>query len=144
MRLRCWLRWRERLPDKGLSGVSGQTALAPAGEPLSGRSEAGGLALAPAQLALVREIIDAILPDAEVWVFGSRATGLARPFSDLDLLFVKPDNLSWAEQAALRDGFEASDLPFRVDLVDARGLSGAMRSRIDQERVPLPAARATG
>lgn len=102
------------------------------------------LALTPAQLALVREIIDAILPDAEVWVFGSRATGRARPFSDLDLLFVKPDTLSWAERAALNERFEASELPFRVDLVGAQGLSGTMRNRIEQERVSLRAACATG
>ena len=146
MRLRCWLRWRNRLPDQGLVGVPGQAALAPSGDPPSGRPETDGLVLAltPAQLALVCEIIDAILPDAEVWVFGSRVTGRARPFSDLDLLFVKPDTLSWAERAALNERFEASELPFRVDLVGAQGLSSTMRSRIEQERVLLRAACATG
>jgi hypothetical protein len=41
-------------------------------------------------------------------------------------------------QAALRDGFEASDLPFLVDIVEADGLVGPMVSRIVNERLPLP------
>jgi predicted nucleotidyltransferase len=38
----------------------------------------------------VRDIIDAVIPGAAVSVFGSRSTGRARPYSDLDLLFTRP------------------------------------------------------
>ena len=81
--------------------------------------------------------MEAVLPGAEVWVFGSRATGHARPFSDLDLLVTQPPSLSWAQRAALRDGFEASDLPFRVDVVEADSLAPGFASRVEAERVPL-------
>jgi predicted nucleotidyltransferase len=46
------------------------------------------LQLADAEAREVRRIVDALIPGNEVWVFGSRATGRARPFSDLDLLVV--------------------------------------------------------
>ena len=60
-----------------------------------------------------------------------------RPFSDLDLLFTEPSTLTWAQRAALRDGFEASCLPFRVDVVESAGLSGAVAERIQAERVNM-------
>ena len=68
---------------------------------------------------------------------GSRATGKARPFSDLDLLVTQPPKLNWAQRAALRDGFEASRLPFRVDVVESAGLTSGVADRIRSERVDL-------
>lgn len=61
----------------------------------------------------------------------------ARPFSGLDLLVVQPAQLSWAQRAVLRDRFEASHLPFRVDVVEAESLSAGMAERVASESVPL-------
>ena len=96
-----------------------------------------GVALSPEQLHDVRKIIAEVIPGAQVWVFGSRATGKARPFSDLDLLLTQPPKLNWAQRAALRDGFEASRLPFRVDVVESAGLAFGVAERIRSERVDL-------
>ena len=95
------------------------------------------MALTPAQADSVRAIVESVIPGAEVHVFGSRATGRARPFSDLDLLFVQPARLTWLQRADLRDLFEASDLPFRVDVVEADGLAGGMAERVIRESVSL-------
>lgn len=94
-------------------------------------------ALAPEHAHTVRSIVESVLPGAQVRVFGSRASGRARPFSDLDLLFVRPGRLSWMQRADLRDRFEASDLPFRVDVVDADALTGGIADRVASESVPL-------
>ena len=96
------------------------------------------IALNQAQQQLVRQLIAAVLPGARVAVFGSRATGRARPFSDLDLLLIDPARLTWAQRAALRDAFEASSLPFTVDLVDAEGLAPGSAQRVWAEALPLP------
>lgn len=98
------------------------------------------VALTEEQLHTVRAIIDRVLPGAEVWVFGSRATGHSRPFSDLDLLLTQPRSLSWLQRADLRDAFEASELPFKVDVVEAEGLSGGIKERANAERVLLRAS----
>ena len=95
------------------------------------------VALSPPQVQAVRAILDAVIPGAQVHVFGSRATGRARPFSDLDLLVVQPAQLSWLQRADLRDRFEASDLPFRVDVVEVESLSPGMAERVASESVPL-------
>jgi uncharacterized protein len=93
--------------------------------------------LTPEHARAVRLIIRGVLPGAQVRVFGSRATGRARPFSDLDLLFVEPARLSWLQRADLRDRFEASDLPFRVDLVEADSLAAGMAEQVAAESVAL-------
>lgn len=49
-----------------------------------------------------------------VRVYGSRATGRARPSSDLDLALDPP--ISSRTLYDLMDAFEESDLPIRVDL----------------------------
>jgi uncharacterized protein len=95
--------------------------------------------LTPAHAHAVRAIIDSVLPGAQVRIFGSRATGRARPFSDLDLLLLEPVRLSWAQRADLRDRFEASDLPFRVDVVEAEALPVGMAARVADESVALSA-----
>ena len=96
------------------------------------------VALSAEQLRLVRQLINRVLPGAAVAVFGSRATGRARPFSDLDLLFCDPPRLSWFQRADLRDAFEASALPFNVDVVEMAGLAEGMRQRVQAESLPLP------
>lgn len=95
------------------------------------------IALTTAEQTLVREIVERVVPGARVQVFGSRATGRARPFSDLDLLFVAPSALSWTQRADLRNAFEASALPFRVDVVEADELAPGMAQRVRAEAVPL-------
>ncbi len=91
------------------------------------------VALTADQVQTVRAIVDRVIPGAHVCVFGSRATGRARPFSDLDLLVTLPASLIWSERADLRDAFEASDLPFRVDVVEASALPPGMAERVAGE-----------
>lgn len=93
--------------------------------------------LTPHQLHTVRSIVDGVIPGAQIRVFGSRATGTAGPFSDLELVVVDPVQLSWRQRAELRDRFEASGLPFRVDVVEATGLAEGLVERVWLESVPL-------
>ena len=98
----------------------------------------GAVALSPDQSRTVQQILARVIPGAQVVVFGSRSTGRARPFSDLDLLVLQPARLSWAQRADLRDAFEASNLPFSVDVVEAAGLAPGMAERVAAELRPLP------
>jgi type I restriction enzyme S subunit len=53
---------------------------------------------------------------AEILLFGSRSVGVQRPYSDIDLL-LRGDGLTAGQVEAMRDAFEESDLPYKVDLV---------------------------
>lgn len=93
--------------------------------------------LSPAQRLLLRQVLNSVLPEARVVVFGSRVTGRARPHSDLDLLVLDPPRLSWQQRADLEDALEASELPFRTDVVEADNLATDLRERIESEAQPL-------
>jgi predicted nucleotidyltransferase len=84
---------------------------------------------------MVLDILDAHLPaDVAVWVFGSRVTGHARPYSDLDLAIDAGRRLTIDETAILREAFDESDLPYRVDVVDWQAISAEFRSLIAADR----------
>ena len=71
--------------------------------------------LSPQQLRLVQDLLAAHLSGVEVWAYGSRVRGTARRYSDLDMVaFTEP--VHSAQLNILREAFEESDLPFRVDL----------------------------
>ena len=110
------------------------------GQPVAG-ARPGALDLSADQLRIVHGILDRVIPLGQVCAFGSRTTGRARRFSDLDLLVIEPRHLSWAQRADLRDLFEASELPFRVDVVEAEGLAAGMAQRVAGEQVALSAAQ---
>lgn len=94
-------------------------------------------ALTDPERLLVRQLVQRVIPDADFRIFGSRATGRARPFSDLDLLILRPERLSWEQRADLRDAFEASDLPYMVDVVEAAALPAGMAERVRLQMLTL-------
>jgi predicted nucleotidyltransferase len=87
---------------------------------------------------LVLDIPRAHLPrSTKAWVFGSRATGRARRYSDLDLAIDAGRPLTLDEIAILTEAFSESDLPYRVDVIDWREIDDRWRERIAAERVAL-------
>src|SRR4051794_40549565 len=111
-------------------------------------SGAAPLAIAEAHARIVRNILRAHLPGSvKVWVFGSRATGRARAYSDLDLAIDAERRLTLDECAILGEAFSDSDLPYRVDIVDWQAVDENFRRLIVAQLVPLnraPQARASG
>ena len=91
----------------------------------------------PADLETVRRILREHVPDLEVHAFGSRVGWNARETSDLDLALMTDEPLSIDRTAGLRSAFTASDLPFRVDIVDWATASEKFRQRILADHVVL-------
>jgi uncharacterized protein len=93
------------------------------------------------QRRLVLSILAATLPaSTTAWVFGSRATGRARRYSDLDLAIDAGRPLTLDETARLNEAFRESDLPYRVDLVDWQGIGDRFRQTIAADRLRLEEA----
>lgn len=74
---------------------------------------------------------------AKVFVFGSRARGNQRKFSDLDLAVECPTPLSLSFLAKIRSALEESDLPVKVDVVDMSELAESFRNNVLQERIEV-------
>jgi predicted nucleotidyltransferase len=73
-------------------------------------------------------------------VFGSRATGRARRYSDLDLAIDAGRPLTLDEIAGLAEAFSDSDLPYKIDLADWHNIDDRWRQSITAERVALTEA----
>jgi len=94
------------------------------------------VALNTDQMLWVQNVLRSALPkEAKVWVFGSRATGLAKPFSDLDLAIDAGKPLSLSQLALLTEHFEESALPYKVDVVDMCTVSERFKKIIDETKV---------
>ena len=91
-------------------------------------------------LATVRRILDQHAPDCEARVFGSRACGTAKPYSDLDLILVGQGPAPFETMRLLKEAFEESDLPFRVDIVDWHRVSEGFRQAVAGQCVPIETA----
>ena len=79
--------------------------------------------LPPAQLETVKRILSEYVPRCAVWVFGSRIRQAAKAWSDLDLAVVGEDRLEPQLFGNLKEAFEGSDLPIRVDVLDWHAIS---------------------
>jgi hypothetical protein len=90
-------------------------------------------------LAIVLDILEQHVPERAVWAFGSRVTGRARPFSDLDLVLVDNTPLSFAQMADLVEAFDQSDLPFKVDIVDWARTDETFKEIIRKTKIVLRA-----
>lgn len=98
------------------------------------------LQMEPRHWDIVRRILAEQLPGCEVWAFGSRARGAAKPHSDLDLAVLTAEPLPLAVAARLHEAFSESDLPWRVDVVDWASTSEPFRRLIESHRMVVQAA----
>ena len=85
--------------------------------------------------AIIGAILRQHLPlKTRVYVFGSRATGGARRYSDLDLALECDGPL---DLAALAEALSESDLPYKVDLLDLTTADPGFRARVMEAAIPL-------
>lgn len=95
------------------------------------------LDLTPKHLGLLMAILRERVPNVRVYAHGSRVTGKARPYSDLDLALEGDGPIPRERMALLREDLTDSDLPMRVDLVDLQQISGSFKDVINAQRVIL-------
>lgn len=88
-------------------------------------------------LKTVKTLLSELAPGCEVRVFGSRVSGGAKPFSDLDLAIECAGGLGFERLRLIKEAFEESDLPFRVDVLDWHSLSSSFKQAIETRCVKL-------
>jgi len=89
--------------------------------------------LDPNHLKTVLRILHEHVPECEVRAFGSRVSGMTKSYSDLDLVVVGSGKLADDTLRHLREAFEESDLPFRVDVLDWHDISPSFQKVIDKK-----------
>jgi len=88
--------------------------------------------------AILDAALRAHLPEgARAYVFGSRAHGGARQYSDLDLALEWDRPLGLDIIGRIAEALSESDLPYKVDIVDLATVEPAFKARIASDCVPL-------
>ena len=93
--------------------------------------------ISPENWRIVRDILQRYVPDREVWAFGSRAKWTAKEFSDLDIAIIGDKPLSIALTADLREAFQESALPCKVDIVDWANITPSFRQVIQAAKIQI-------
>lgn len=77
------------------------------------------------------------LGDAKAYLFGSRATGKYKPFSDIDIA-IKSRAINLNEKIALfQEAWEKSNLPYRADISSWKELYKPYLPKIRKEKIPF-------
>lgn len=105
----------------------------------------GSVDLTPGQLDLVRELLarHGVTDANRPVIFGSRARGHARRYSDLDLGFAGVP-LPRARLSAVREALEESRLPMRVDVLNLQEAGPELREHVLEAAVALEDAIGSG
>ncbi len=101
--------------------------------------EVSQLHLPERYLQMVLAILQAHLPDAEVWAYGSRVNGDYYEASDLDLVVRQPEDLSFKQLnlGEVIEAFSESNLPIIVQLVDWARIPSDFHAEIEENYVVM-------
>ncbi len=83
-------------------------------------------------LKSILNILNKYVPYCEVRAFGSRVNGTPRSSSDIDLVIAGKEKLDWKLLVNLKEAFEESELPFRVDVLDWHAISSEFQKVIEK------------
>jgi predicted nucleotidyltransferase len=75
----------------------------------------------------------------KVFIFGSRARGDHKKFSDLDLLYESAKPLSLGKIGVIQSNIEESNLPIKVDLVNLEELANSYKENVLRDRTLIKA-----
>lgn len=90
--------------------------------------------LDPEELALAKRIVAFWAPGIPAYVFGSRVSGRNfKPTSDLDICLKGTAPVAPRVLRQVKDAFEVSDLPMRVDVLDWHDVSPGFRAAIEDQ-----------
>ncbi len=88
------------------------------------------------ELDEISRLIGKHLPNTEIWAYGSRIKYTSTPKSDLDLVSITDKTNSRAIYD-LKEAFEESNLPFRIDFFIWDEIPDEFKSNIESEHIVL-------
>lgn len=80
-------------------------------------------------------IINKHLPNAKIYLFGSRARGTHNPGSDIDIAVDTGAPINWSILGELKEDIVESNIPLFVDIVDINNVSEDMKKQIKKDGV---------
>jgi uncharacterized protein len=75
--------------------------------------------------------IESLLPQSNIYVFGSRVLGTEKKYSDLDVAINNGSIISFLILSQLAEIFANSQIPYKIDIVDYQAVTDDFRKIID-------------
>lgn len=67
-------------------------------------------------IEFIKKTVGEILPDVEIFIYGSRTQGKARKYSDVDIAL--KGEIPFTDLLKIKANFEYSTFPYKVDIID--------------------------
>lgn len=80
-------------------------------------------------------VISALIPDARIYLFGSRARGTNSEYADIDIALDAGKELPIKDVDELKSMFRESNIWYVIEIVDLYQVSDLMRDQILKDRV---------
>jgi type I restriction enzyme S subunit len=90
------------------------------------------ICVSESELEIILDILRTYIPDGEARVFGSRYKWTPKEYSDLDIAIVGKEKMGFRLLGDMRNAFEESTLPYRVDVLDWFALTPEFQAIIEQ------------
>ncbi len=81
----------------------------------------------------IKTTIESILEDVEIFVYGSRVQRKAQKYSDVDIALKCREEIPIEKLIRLKAIFHDSTFPYKVDIVDIRGLDNKFLQIIEKD-----------
>lgn len=79
------------------------------------------------------DLITVLIPDAKIFLFGSRARQTNGEWSDIDLALDAGKPLSNSKIDEVKGVLEATNIPYKVDVLDLQSVSSDMKESIKRD-----------
>jgi len=80
-------------------------------------------------------VVSALIPDAKIYLFGSRARGTNAERADIDIALDAGKPLLGRDVDEIKSMFKESNIMYKIDIVDFYQIGDVMRNEILRERI---------
>lgn len=87
----------------------------------------------------VKSIINSVLQNdtLKIYVFGSRATGKAKKYSDLDIALKSNTKIDSEKMSKLAIELENTTIPYEIDIIDLNNITDSFKKCIEKNLVEI-------
>lgn len=87
-------------------------------------------------ILFIKGVILKYLPECRIFIFGSRATGRAKKYSDVDIA-IKSEQITDKIKSLIEMDLENSTIPYEVDIVDLNSISEQFKKQIIDDLIEI-------
>ena len=73
----------------------------------------------------------------EIYVFGSRATGKARKYSDIDIAIKSNAKIDTKKISKVEFELEETTIPYKIDVIDLKAISDTFKKCIEKDLIEI-------